>query len=88
MNGKVVLPAFADGLTCESGCQYFHRFPNGATGCIAHPPTVTIMMVPIEGAVVRSGGPQFSPRELAAYPPVGKGSPACGEFKIKTGDVS
>ena len=80
----LVVPEFADDLTCGSGCRYFHRFANGATGCIAHPPTVTIMMVPIEGAVVRAGQPQFSPRELAAYPPVVKASPACGEFKVGT----
>lgn len=81
-NGEIVTPEFADGVTCGSGCRYFHRFSNGATGCIAHPPTVTIMMVPIEAAVVRAGQPSFAPRELAAYPPVGKTSPACGEFRV------
>ncbi len=81
-NGEIVMPGFADGVTCGSGCRYFHRFPNGATGCIAHPPTVTIMMVPIEAAVVRAGQPSFALRELAAYPPVGKTSPACGEFRV------
>ena len=84
MNGTIVLPTFSDKLTCGSGCAYFHKFPNSATGCIAHPPTVTIMMVPTEGGVVRPGTPAYLPRELAAYPPVMKTSPACGEFKMET----
>lgn len=83
-NGEIVTPEFADGLTCGAGCRYFHTFPNGATACVAHPPTVAILPMPVEGSVVRAGAPQFTLRELAAYPPVIKTSPACGEFKVGT----
>ena len=84
--GLLIPDRTQDLVTCGSGCKYFTTFPNKATGCTRYPPTVTIMMMPVEAALVRPGQAQFVPRELAAYPPVVKESPACGEFKV--GNVS
>ena len=67
-------------LTCGD-CRFALK-ETAALKCRRYPPQVTILLIPVAGAVMRAGQQQVTPQGLSDYPSVAPGHPACGEWKI------
>lgn len=77
-----IMPRHKGKRTCD---QCAHYAMEDDAVCRRYPPTVTILLVPIQipMAIAPNGARPMAPKPFASYPPINPEHP-CGEFRVMT----